>query len=210
VFFDWAERAARAASARRVRVFFPAGHELGRVAAARGYERSRSSYVMEIALAETPSVPPLTSGIELRTYRLDVDEDAVRSAVNEAFADDPLFHEQTPEMFREFNLGARGFDPALWLLAWDGDALAGVSLTYRERVGEPDLGWVGILGVRPPWRRRGLGEVLLRASFAALYDRGLRRVGLGVDTENVTGALRLYERAGMHVVREGHSYVLEL
>ena len=77
-------------------------------------------------------------------------------------------------------------------------------------MGEPGLGWVGILGVRSPWRRRGLGDALLRASFAALYERGLRRVGLGVDTENVTGALRLYERAGMRAVRRTDSWVLEL
>ena len=76
-------------------------------------------------------------------------------------------------------------------------------------MGEPGLGWVGTLGVRPGWRRRGLGETLLRASFRALHERGLRRVGLGVDTENVTGALRLYERVGMRPVRRYDNWVRE-
>lgn len=210
VFYSWAEEEARNAGTSRVRAFFPAGHDLAAVAAARGYASSRSSFVMEIALEEPPAVPPLPSGIEMRTYRPDVDEDPVRVTVNDAFAQDPLFHEASPEVFREFNIATRGFDPALWLLAWDGDELAGVSLNYSERVGEPGLGWVGILGVRAPWRRRGLGNALLRASFAALYDRGLRRVGLGVDTENVAGALRLYERAGMHVVRRVDSWEREV
>ena len=61
-------------------------------------------------------------------------------------------------------------------------------LANTERVGDPELGWIGTLGVRPAWRRRGLGEALLRAAFAELFARGRRRVGLGVDTENVTGA----------------------
>ena len=61
--------------------------------------------------------------------------------------------------------------------------------------------------MRKPWRRRGLGETLLRAAFRELYLRGRRRVGLGVDAENVTGALRLYERVGMHVMRRGDNWV---
>ena len=187
VFYGWAEDEARSAGTGRVRVFFPAGHDLGPLAAARGY----ASVALVVRHGDrargTTGVPPLPSGIEVRTYRPDVDEDAVRVAVNESFAQDPLFHERRRRSFREFNIATRGFDPALWLLAWDGDELAGVSLNYSERVGEPGLGWVGILGVRAPWRRRGLGNALLRTSFAALYDRGLRRVGLGVDTENVDG-----------------------
>jgi mycothiol synthase len=209
VFFDWAEDEARSAGARRVRTFFLSGHELADVTAARGYQPSRSSFVMEVELDRPPTVPPLPAGIELRPYR-NVDEDVVRAAVNESFSEDPLYREASPEVFREFNIATRGFDPEVWLLAWDGDELAGVSLNYKERVGEPGLGWVGILAVRSPWRRRGLGDALLRASFAALYERGLRRVGLGVDTENVTGALRLYERAGMRPVRQTDSWVLEL
>ena len=82
-------------------------------------------------------------------------------------------------------------------------------LATAERVGDPELGWIGTLGVRPAWRRRGLGEALLRAAFAELFARGRRRVGLGVDTENVTGALRLYERVGMRPIRQNDNWSLE-
>ena len=61
------------------------------------------------------------------------------------------------------------------------------------------MGWVGALGVREPWRRRGLGLALLRHAFAELTVAGSDVIGLGVDAENPTGATRLYERAGMHV-----------
>lgn len=202
---DWAESQAEG---RRVRVYFPAGHELERLCEARGYRYWRSSFTMGASLDEEPPEPRVPAGLELRSYR-DDDEARVVAALNESFAGDPFFHEVTPSNFREFNLRGRGFEPQLWVLAWDGEELAGFSLAYAERSGEPGLGWIGTLGVRPRWRRRGLGEALLLESFRRLRDRGLTRVGLGVDAENVTGALRLYERVGMRRVRQGDNWVLE-
>jgi mycothiol synthase len=209
--FDWAEREARRAGVARVRAYFPAGHQLATVVEARGYRLWRSSYTMEIELGDDPPASvPLPEGLALRVYRERLDEEAVRVAVNEAFAADPFFHPLSAAGFREFYLRARGYQPSLWLLAWDGPELVGVSLAYAERVGEPGLGWVGTLGVRQRWRRQGLGSALLRQSFRALHQRGLRRVGLGVDAKNATGALTLYERAGMHVERQGDNWTLDL
>jgi ribosomal protein S18 acetylase RimI-like enzyme len=156
---------------------------------------------MQIEPSGPPEVSPLPAGLAVRTYR-DEDAEPLRAALNEAFVDGRDWHDVSAGNFREFFLRARGFDPALWLLAFDGDELAGFSLAYAGRGGDPELGWIGTLGVRRPWRRRGLGEALLRRSFAALYDRGFRRVGLGVDAENPTGARRLYERAGMRAIRQ--------
>jgi ribosomal protein S18 acetylase RimI-like enzyme len=62
-----------------------------------------------------------------------------------------------------------------------------------------DIGWIRSLGVRRRWRRKGLAMALLHHSFGEFYRRGKRSVGLGVDSENPTGATRLYERAGMHI-----------
>ncbi len=208
VFFDWAESVARTRGVSRVRAYFESGHELEELTSARGYRYFRSSYTMEIEL-DAPPPFAVPEGFELRAYR-DEDEVVLRGALNEAFSADPFWHEVTPSNFREFYLGARGYDRALWLLAWDGDQLGGFSLNYPERIGDKELGWVGTLGVRAPWRRRGLGGALLRASFSALYKRGLRRVGLGVDAENVTGALRIYEGAGMRRVRQNDNWELEL
>jgi mycothiol synthase len=69
-----------------------------------------------------------------------------------------------------------------------------------------DMGFIDELSVRRPWRRLGVGMALLRAIFAAFYRRGVTTVGLGVDAANLTGATRLYERAGMRVYSEWDVY----
>jgi ribosomal protein S18 acetylase RimI-like enzyme len=98
-------------------------------------------------------------------------------------------------------LGDPSFDPELWFLAEDGADLAGVSLCGWHNSGDRSFGWVHVLGVRRPWRRRGLALALLRHSFAESARRGATRVGLGVDAASPTGAVGLYERAGMRVQR---------
>ena len=209
VFLDWAQERGRAGASRQVRVFLPSGHELEQVVAARGYRPARSSFTMEVDLVARPTAPAPVDEIQLRGFRAE-DAGAVRVALNEAFTDDPNHHHVSRANFREFFLKGRGVDLALWTLAWDGPELAGFVLSSPEHGGDTSLGWVGTLGVRSAWRRRGLGSALLASAFLDLYDRGLRRVGLGVDAENVTGALRLYERAGMYVVRRFDTWVLAL
>lgn len=207
-FLDWAEAEARERGV-TTRAYFPAGHELEQVVSVRGYQLVRSSYTMEVELDGIPTQPVLPEGLAIRAYRDDDDREILRAALNEAFENDWHFHAVSPSNFNEFYVKQRGHDPSLWLLAWDGDELAGFVLATPERVGEPDLGWVGTLGVRPAWRRRGLGEALLRTAFAELFARGRRRVGLGVDTENVAGALRLYERVGMRALLRYDNWSLE-
>lgn len=210
VFLDWAEETARAEDVPLVRVFFPAGHELADVLASRGYRYWRSAYTMQIELGEVaPGIPATPGGIDLRTYQ-DSDVELLRNALNEAFEEDPFHEEATPEKFRAFYLNARGFDPSMWLLAWDDDELAGFVLAFPQRLGDPDLGGIEVLGVRPAWRRRGLGRLLLSAAFSRLHALGLRRVALGVDAGNETGALKLYEGMGMRVVRQGDNWVLDM
>ena len=82
-----------------------------------------------------------------------------------------------------------------------GDELAGFSICRSDPV-DPQAGYVNLLGVRRAWRRQGLGEALLLRSFEAFRQRGLTRGTLGVDASSVTGATRLYERAGMRVYRD--------
>jgi len=208
-FLDWAEEIGHARGTPRVRVYFPADHELAEIVRRRGYRLWRSSYTMETTL-DNSTQAMLPDGLHLQAYRPDIDETQLRAAINDAFADDPFHHHLSASGFRENYLKARGFEPSLWMLAWNGTELAGFVLAYPQREGDTKLGWISDLGVRTPWRHRGLGEALLRAAFRELHARGLRRVGLGVDTENVSGALRLYERVGMRAVSRADNWVLDL
>ena len=209
--FDWAEERARAEGAERIRSFFAAGNELEAFVRPRGYRPVRASYTMEIELGEERPAPPASiAGIEIRAYRHPADEQRTYEAQEEAFEDHWDHTPQAIETWREFTVRQTNFDPSLWFLAWDGDEVAGLSLNLPERSGDPGYGWVGTLGVRRVWRRRGIGEALLQESFRALHDRGQRRVRLSVDAESPTGATRLYERAGMRVIRHSNTWQLEL
>lgn len=171
-----------------------------------GYRPIRHSFHMLIDVTKPQLATDWPAGIELRTYDPGRDERRVYEASEEAFADHWDFHPLPLDEWRRRNFETECFDPVLWLLAEDEGELAGVSLNFWHFSGDRTFGWVGVLGVRKPWRRRGLGLALLRHSFADFRERGATRVGLGVDAENTTGAVRLYERAGMHVARRYDTY----
>jgi GNAT superfamily N-acetyltransferase len=84
--------------------------------------------------------------------------------------------------------------------AVDGDEVVGYALNAffpddEEVTGRRD-GWVESLGVRRPWRGRGVASALLEHSFNAFLYAGMTHSMLGVDTENPTGAFRVYENVG--------------
>jgi mycothiol synthase len=172
---------------------------------AAGWGPIRHSYQMRIELSEDRPEPRWPDGISVRTFRAG-EEERVYEAQMDAFADDWDFRRQPLEQWRAFGVEHPRFDPSLWWLAEDGDELAGVALNAWHFSGDPAFGWIAVLGVRRPWRRRGLATALLQHSFRDFRSRGAMRVGLGVDAENTTGAVRLYERAGMQAVRRNDTY----
>jgi GNAT superfamily N-acetyltransferase len=135
------------------------------------------------------------------------DGPAFHAALDAAFADEWNFVSEPYEHWAERRMNVPDFDPTLWFIVRQGDEIAAVLRCDAERAG---AGWIGALGVLGPWRKRGLGLALLRHAFGEFYRRGQRRVGLGVDAENPTGATRLYERAGMHIAYEAVAFRKEL
>ena len=113
-----------------------------------------------------------------------------------AFADDPGDHPEPFDRWLEEHASNPSYDPTLWLLARDGN----VPIAALTASAGDDGGWVDWLAVLPSHRGRGIGAALLRRSFATFAARGLRRVLVNVDAENVTGATAVYERVGMRVV----------
>jgi mycothiol synthase len=165
----------------------------------RGYREVRHVWRMVIDL-DAPPEAVVPDGIEIRMYRPG-EERAIHAAVEEAWSEGGWMH--TPRPFEDFErrtFGREEHDPALYLIAADGDEIAGVALCDWKRNGE--WGWLETLGVRPAWRRRGIAEALLWSAFRAFFERGEHTVALQVDAESPTGATRLYDRAGMRVLYE--------
>lgn len=165
----------------------------------------RHFWRMVIDLGDEPPVLVVPDGVVVRDV-VDTDEDkrTVADIVHTAFRDhfghvdgeDPSY-----ESFLERTHGASGFDLALWGLALvEGQPAAAV--ICREF---PDMGFVSTLGTLREFRGRGLGRALLLKSFRTFHARGRRRVALGVDAANPTGAVGLYESVGM---RAEHSWAL--
>jgi GNAT superfamily N-acetyltransferase len=173
---------------------------------ANGYREARHYYVMAIELEEPPPLPEWPEGLEPRPFEREHAR-AFHAADDEAFQDERGYESEPFEEFVERRLESPRFEPALWTAVWDGDEIAATLIADWKRFG---AGWIGGVSVRRPWRRRGLGRALLLRSFGQFYERGERRVSLSVDTENPTGATRLYERVGMRVEREEVLYQKEL
>ena len=100
--------------------------------------------------------------------------------------------------------------PELWQIAWDGDQVAGQVRSFINRQENAEQGrlrgYTEFISVGRPWRRRGLAQALILRSLRILKEQGMTEAALNVDTENISGALRLYERCGFHPVRSGAVY----
>jgi mycothiol synthase len=162
----------------------------------RGLHPIRHYWHMQIDFAGPidPGLPP--EGIELGGIDPPEDLRSVHAILDAGFAEDPDPGPGPYDVWVEEETTSPGYDPTLWLLARDTGAAVG---TLVAGAGD-DGGWVQWLAVLASHRGRGIGTALLRRSFAAFADRGLRRAMLNVDAENVTGATAVYERAGMRVV----------
>lgn len=173
-----------------------------RLMESRGYTPVRSYYRMAIELDALPPAPVWPEGIALRTFIVGQDEQAVYEVGEETFSDIWGRPSSTYERWIA-PTQAEEFDPSLWFLAIDGTGGEIAGFCLCRAVG--GKGHVNTVGVRRPWRRKGLGLALLHQAFGEFFRRGVREVELSVDAESLTGAPRLYTRAGMHVAS---SYVL--
>ena len=165
----------------------------------RGYREVRRFWEMTIELGEDPPPDPaLSDGLRIELFSSDSAR-AFHATLEEAFEE---HWEHQPEPYEEWwrrQVEKPDHDPSLWYFVRDGEEVAAATRNDPERSGG---GWIGALGVRPAWRGRGLAKALLLHSFREFHRRGQRRVGLGVDSENATGATQLYERVGMTVDSE--------
>ncbi|MEA3350076.1 MAG: GNAT family N-acetyltransferase [Chloroflexota bacterium] len=179
-----------------------------------GMQIIRHYFRMRIEMDAPPPAPQWPEGITLRPYNPEKDAESVYRIDDEVFQDhfgyvqEPF--EEGFERFMHHMAKKESYDPTLWFLAVDDDEIAAICLCRKWDTEDRDCGYVSILGVRRPWRQRGLGLTLLQHFFGEFYRRGKRKVALGVDGQNLTGALRLYKKAGMSVHRQFDLYEKEL
>jgi mycothiol synthase len=172
-------------------------------AEASGYAPVRYGFVMRRDLGEPIPDVPMPEGLETRPV-VPADHRRIWEADVEAFRDHweaAVRHEQ--DFVRTFS--HPDVDTSMWQVAWDGDEIAGSIMNgiYPDENAELglDIGWLDHVSVRRPWRGRGLASALIVRSLATLRERGMTIASLGVDAENPTGALGLYERFGFKVHR---------
>ena len=167
-------------------------------ATAAGYAPIRYGFQMRRPLGvEIPDIA-MPDGIEVRPV-LPEHLRAIWDADVEAFQD----HFE-PRVRDEHDFARLMADPDtdtdMWQVAWDSGEVAGSVLNAiypyeNERTGV-QAGSLDHVSVRRPWRGRGLAKALIVRSLVAHRDRGMTVAVLGVDAENPTGALQLYERLG--------------
>jgi len=185
---------------------------VARFAETNGYAPDGYGILMARTLADPLPDVPLPAGIELRPVRPE-DHRRIWEADNEAFLDDRDPVVRTNEDFERWFL-APDLDTSAWLVAWDGDEIAGsawnvVYAAENERLGRA-RGYIQHLSVRRAWRRRGVGSALLARSLQTLRDLGLVEARLGADAENRSGAVRLYESQGFRRIQTRARYVKTL
>lgn len=164
-----------------------------------GYRAVRYFYDMVRPTLDEIPEPALPGGMGVRPVTRDQYR-PIWDAAAEALRDHWGERDESEETWERFRDEPANEDPSLWRVAWDGDQVAGLVITTipheaNEHFGRM-RGYVDSVAVRRPWRRRGLATALLAQSLRAMRDAGLTSANLGVDTENPTGALRLYENLG--------------
>jgi mycothiol synthase len=176
------------------------GHELVR------YFSDMECALYEDGLAVEVPEPSYPEGIEVQTLEERPDLDAVLLTVNEAFRDHWGHTDTTLEQWQHWT-NDPNHQPELWFVSWDvekdepaGICGNGIEHERNARVGRAE-GWVHVLGVRRPYRKQGLGRALLLTGMRALQDEGMQWAMLSADTENLTGALRLYEGVGFQTAK---------
>jgi mycothiol synthase len=194
--YERGEAAARGKSVPRIHTYvFPGDEAKTAHLLDHGYREVRRLFEMAIVLETEPEEPTLPEPLVLEPFR-EADARAHHAATNDAFRD---LWESRATPFEEWWDSWRGQDAdehgTLWFHVRDADEIVGVIRSEMRENG----GYVGIVGVRRPWRGRGIAKALLYRAFSELWRRGARRVSLGVDAESPTGATKLYESVGMSV-----------
>jgi ribosomal protein S18 acetylase RimI-like enzyme len=174
----------------------------------RGYQPVRYAFSMKRSLLEPVEVTPMPPGLEIRTVPPEQFR-TVWDAMQEAFRDHWNYIPAPEEEYQRW-LASPEIAPNLWKVAWDGDQVAGMVLNFvnesENREYQRKRGYTEGISVRRPWRRQGLARALLTRSLQMFKEMGMTEAALGVDAQNLSGALNLYESVGFRQYQRHTTY----
>ena len=171
---------------------------------AEGYGIFRYGFDMRRPNLENIPDLPLPEGIEVRPVKPEHYR-AIINAWNEACKDMRNQIPMSDEFFKSFQ-ESPVFNPSLWQIAWHKNEVVGTILNFvNERENSEykrKRGHVEAISVRRPWRGRGIAKALISRSLKLLKDNGMTEAALGVDAENPSGALHLYQKMGFQIEKK--------
>ena len=155
---------------------------------------------------------PLPEGLEVRPV-LPEHYRPIWDADQEAFRDHWGYVQPTEDDYESW-MAHRNFQPDLWQVAWSGDEVAGQVKTYIDQEENKEYhrlrGYTEGISTRRPWRKRGLAHALIARSLKLLKEKGMQEAALGVDAENLSGALHVYESMGFRQVKRQTIYIKKM
>jgi len=174
-----------------------------------GYKIVR--YGLKMVRPNWDNIPdcPLPEGIVIRSGGKVEEYRQIWDAACEAFRDNWGESECTEVEYAEWR-GEPTFQPPLWRVAWADNEVAGGVLNFilkneNEEYGRK-RGYTETIFVRRPWRGRGLAKALISRSFLAHQKAGMTEAALGLDADNLSGALHLYHHMGFAETKRSMIY----
>jgi len=151
--------------------------------------------------------PP--QGYQLRFFNIDQDEKALTDLQNASFTGSWGF---SPNTVNQINSKVR-------LTEWESDGIlllenlekkiVGYNWTHRPKKTKSLTGYIGMTGIHPDLRGRGLGRYIVKAGITYLSSLKIPDIALEVDANN-TSARELYLSLGFELLEETVWYELNL
>ena len=170
-------------------------------------------YIVDMVRPDLENIPdlPMPDGLEVRSV-LPEHYRAIWEADKEAFRDHWGYAEPTEEDYQAWLGDKTIFQPQLWQIAWDintneiaGQVRTFINLAENEKYNRK-RGYTEFISVRRPWRKRGLARALIVRSLRLQKEQGMTESALGADSENISGATRVYEDCGFQVTKRHTIY----
>nr|MDQ3006562.1 GNAT family N-acetyltransferase [Chloroflexota bacterium] len=190
-----------------------------------GYVKVREWMHMVLEMDEPPAVPALAPDMTLREMDLDNDWDIVGPAMDDAFQDhwgailqstlpeEPNEESRTEEPEEDNDTpsdDSYSNAPGYCFIMLDGVKVAGGILCNAKLIERADTGRVGSVFVRREYRRRGVGQTLMKTAFNTFWQHGVKRIILDTDSASFSKSVIFYAGLGMKPYRREVLYEKEI